>query len=124
METSRILMNKEDKEMSGSDIIKLVVSILVWRKVPESSAGVSPYAIFPPGYNILKKPPYTHPIRPSDLVWITLYLLMGLASLYLAGWIIRERAVLAFTLFWSSLRSTSSGLLCSSVKNLYPAVPS
>ena len=89
--------------MSGSDIIKLVVSILVCE-----GAGVlgSVFTIrnIPTWYKSLKKPPYTPPNQAFGPVWITLYLLMGLAVFFIwRGGLSVSGVVLAFTLFWVQL---------------------
>lgn len=89
--------------MSGIDIVKLVASIVAC----EGAGGIG--AIFtmraiPTWYESLKKPAFTPPNSAFGPVWITLYLLMGIA-LFLV-WregLGQEGVTIAFIIFWVQL---------------------
>jgi len=85
------------------DIIKLVVSIVAC----EGAGGIG--AIFttpaiPAWYSGLKKPAFTPPNAVFAPVWITLYLLMGIAVfLVWRGGLGQEGVTIAFVVFWVQL---------------------
>jgi benzodiazapine receptor len=89
--------------MSGIDIVKLIVSIAAC----EGAGGIG--AIFttpaiPNWYANLKKPGFTPPNRVFGPVWITLYLLMGIAVFFV--WregLSQEGVTTAFIVFWVQL---------------------
>jgi tryptophan-rich sensory protein len=89
--------------MSGADIVKLIVSIVVC----EGAGGIG--AIFttpsiPIWYKGLKKPAFTPPNAVFGPVWITLYLLMGIAVfLVWREGLGQEGVTLAFIVFWVQL---------------------
>ena len=89
--------------MSGIDIVKLIVSIVVC----EGAGGIG--AIFttpaiPTWYARLKKPTFTPPNSAFGPVWITLYLLMGIAVfLVWREGLSQEGVKTAFILFWVQL---------------------
>ena len=89
--------------MSGIDIVKLIVSIVVC----EGAGGIG--AIFttsaiPTWYAGLKKPAFTPPNSAFGPVWITLYLLMGIAVfLVWREGLSQDGVTVAFTLFWVQL---------------------
>jgi len=89
--------------MSWMDIVKLIVSIVAC----EGAGGIG--AIFttpaiPTWYAGLKKPAFTPPNSVFGPVWITLYLLMGIAVFMV--WRVglnQEGVAIAFTIFWIQL---------------------
>jgi benzodiazapine receptor len=89
--------------LSGIDIVKLIVSILVC----EGAGGIG--AIFttpaiPRWYAGLKKPSFTPPNSVFGPVWVSLYLLMGIAVFLI--WregLSQEGVPTAFILFWVQL---------------------
>ena len=89
--------------MSGIDIVKLIVSIVAC----EGAGGIG--AIFttpaiPTWYVGLKKPAFTPPNSAFGPVWITLYLLMGIAVfLVWREGLNQEGVTTAFILFWVQL---------------------
>ena len=89
--------------MSSSDVIRLIVSILIC----EGAGGIG--SIFtvraiPAWYAALKKPAFTPPNRVFGPVWITLYLLMGIAVfLVWRGGLEGAGVLTAFILFWVQL---------------------
>lgn len=89
--------------MSGIDIVKLIVSIAAC----EGAGGIG--AIFtmraiPTWYASLKKPAFTPPNSVFGPVWITLYLLMGIAIfLVWREGLGQEGVTIAFTVFWIQL---------------------
>jgi translocator protein len=89
--------------LSGIDIVKLIVSIVVC----EGAGGIG--AIFttpaiPTWYARLKKPTFTPPNSAFGPVWITLYLLMGIAVfLVWREGLSQEGVKTAFILFWVQL---------------------
>ncbi|MFH1381636.1 MAG: TspO/MBR family protein [Chloroflexota bacterium] len=89
--------------MSEPDIIKLIVSILIC----EGAGGIG--AIFttpaiPTWYKGLEKPAFTPPNSVFGPIWITLYLLMGIAVfLVWRGGLAQEGASIAFIIFWVQL---------------------
>ena len=89
--------------MSGIDIIKLIVSIVAC----EGAGGIG--AIFttpaiPTWYAGLKKPAFTPPNSAFGPVWITLYLLMGIAVfLVWREGLGQEGVTAAFIVFWIQL---------------------
>jgi len=89
--------------MSWIDIVKLVVSIFVC----EGAGGIG--AIFttpaiPTWYAGLKKPAFTPPNSVFGPIWITLYLLMGVAvfTVWREGFD-QEGVPIAFAVFWGQL---------------------
>lgn len=96
-------VSTESNLLSGIDIIKLIVSIVAC----EGAGGIG--AIFttpaiPTWYAGLKKPAFTPPNSVFGPVWITLYLLMGIA-LFLV-WregLSQEGVTTAFIVFWVQL---------------------
>ena len=89
--------------MSGTDIIKLIISIVAC----EGAGGIG--AIFtknaiPTWYASLKKPAFTPPNSVFGPIWITLYLLMGIAVfLVWRGGLGQEGVTTAFLVFWIQL---------------------
>ena len=89
--------------MSWTDIIKLIISIIAC----EGAGGIG--AIFttpaiPIWYAGLKKPAFTPPNSVFGPVWITLYLLMGVAVfLVWREGLNQEGVMVAFTVFWIQL---------------------
>jgi benzodiazapine receptor len=89
--------------LSGIDIVKLIVSIVAC----EGAGGIG--AIFttpaiPTWYASLKKPGFTPPNSVFGPVWITLYLLMGIAVFFV--WregLGQEGVTMAFIVFWVQL---------------------
>jgi tryptophan-rich sensory protein len=89
--------------MSWTDVIKLIVSIVMC----EGAGGIS--AIFttpaiPTWYAGLKKPGFTPPNFVFGPIWITLYLLMGIAVFMV--WRVglnQDGVTIAFTVFWVQL---------------------
>ncbi len=89
--------------MSGIDIVKLVASIVACEGAGGISAMFTMRAI-PTWYESLKKPAFTPPNSAFGPVWITLYLLMGIA-LFLV-WregLGQEGVTIAFIIFWVQL---------------------
>ncbi len=85
------------------DTIKLILSIVVC----EGAGGIG--SIFtvkaiPTWYAALEKPPFTPPNWVFGPVWLTLYLLMGIA-VFLVWWrgLGEPKALPAFTIFWVQL---------------------
>ncbi|HXZ95136.1 MAG TPA: TspO/MBR family protein [Dehalococcoidia bacterium] len=89
--------------MSGIDIIKLVISIAAC----EGAGGIG--AIFttpaiPTWYAGLKKPTFTPPNSVFGPIWITLYLLMGIAVFLIWREGLGQAGVtIAFVIFWAQL---------------------
>jgi tryptophan-rich sensory protein len=89
--------------LSGIDIIKLIASIAAC----EGAGGIG--AIFttpaiPTWYAGLKKPAFTPPDSVFGPVWITLYLLMGIAVfLVWREGLSQEGVTAAFIVFWVQL---------------------
>jgi tryptophan-rich sensory protein len=89
--------------MSWEDIVKLVASIVIC----EGAGGIG--AIFttpaiPTWYKGLKKPSFTPPNAVFGPVWITLYLLMGLAVFLVWREGFSQAGVtVAFIVFWGQL---------------------
>ena len=89
--------------MSWTDIVKLIISIAAC----EGAGGIG--AIFtrnaiPTWYAALKKPALTPPNSVFGPIWITLYLLMGIAvfMVWRQG-LSAEGVRIAFTIFWVQL---------------------
>jgi benzodiazapine receptor len=95
--------SREFEDMSGTDIIKLIVSIVAC----EGAGGIG--AIFttraiPTWYAGLKKPSFTPPNSVFGPIWITLYVLMGIAVFFV--WregLGQEGVAIAFAIFWVQL---------------------
>jgi translocator protein len=89
--------------MSGADIIKLIVAIVIC----EGSGGIG--AIFttpaiPTWYKGLKKPGFTPPNSVFGPIWITLYLLMAVAVfLVWREGFSHAGVTVAFVVFWIQL---------------------
>jgi len=89
--------------MTGTDIIKLIISIVVC----EAAGGIG--AIFttpaiPTWYAGLKKPTFTPPNSAFMPIWLTLYLLMGIAVfLVWQKGLGQEGVTIAFVIFWAQL---------------------
>jgi len=96
-------LSREFEDMSGMDIIKLVVSIVAC----EGAGGIG--AIFttraiPTWYAGLKKPTFTPPNSVFGPVWVTLYLLMGIAVfLVWREGLGQDGVTIAFVIFWAQL---------------------
>jgi benzodiazapine receptor len=96
-------LSREFEDMSGMDIIKLIISIAAC----EGAGGIG--AIFtmpaiPTWYAGLKKPAFTPPNSAFGPVWITLYLLMGIAVfLVWREGLGQEGVTIAFAIFWAQL---------------------
>jgi benzodiazapine receptor len=89
--------------MSWQDIVKLIISIIAC----EGAGGIG--AIFttpaiPTWYAGLKKPKFNPPNSVFAPIWVTLYLLMGIAVfLVWREGFSQEGVTLAFTVFWVQL---------------------
>jgi benzodiazapine receptor len=89
--------------MSWIDVVKLIVSIVAC----EGAGGIG--AIFttpaiPTWYKGLNKPAFTPPNSVFGPIWITLYLLMGIAVFFV--WregLGQEGVTIAFVIFWAQL---------------------
>jgi benzodiazapine receptor len=96
-------LSREFENMSGMDIIKLIISIAAC----EGAGGIG--AIFttpaiPTWYAGLKKPTFTPPNSVFGPIWITLYLLMGIAVfLVWREGLGQEGVTIAFVIFWAQL---------------------
>ena len=96
-------LSREFEDMSGMDIIKLIISIVAC----EGAGGIG--AIFttpaiPTWYAGLKKPTFTPPNSVFGPIWITLYLLMGIAVfLVWREGLGQEGVTIAFVVFWAQL---------------------
>ena len=96
-------LSREFEDMSGTDIIKLIISIVAC----EGAGGIG--AIFttpaiPTWYAGLKKPTFTPPNSVFGPIWITLYLLMGIAVfLVWREGLGQEGVTIAFIIFWAQL---------------------
>jgi translocator protein len=96
-------LSREFEDMSGMDIIKLIISIAAC----EGAGGIG--AIFttptiPTWYAGLKKPTFTPPNSVFGPIWITLYLLMGIAVfLVWREGLGQEGVTIAFVIFWAQL---------------------
>jgi benzodiazapine receptor len=96
-------LSREFEDMSGMDIIKLIISIVAC----EGAGGIG--AIFttpaiPTWYAGLKKPTFTPPNSVFGPIWITLYLLMGIAVfLVWREGLGQEGVIIAFVIFWAQL---------------------
>jgi benzodiazapine receptor len=96
-------LSREFEDMSEMDIIKLIISIVAC----EGAGGIG--AIFttpaiPTWYAGLKKPTFTPPNSVFGPIWITLYLLMGVAVfLVWREGLGREGVTIAFVIFWHQL---------------------
>ena len=89
--------------MSGTDIIKLVISIAACQGAGGIGAIFTAPAITA-WYAGLKKPTFTPPNSVFGPVWITLYLLMGIAVfLVWREGLSQEGATIAFVIFWGQL---------------------
>jgi benzodiazapine receptor len=89
--------------MSWIDIVKLIVSIVICEVAGGIGAIFTTPAI-PTWYKGLKKPAFIPPNSVFGPVWITLYLLMGIA-VFLA-WregLSQEGVIVAFIVFWVQL---------------------
>jgi translocator protein len=89
--------------MSWIDIVKLVVSIVACQGAGGIGAFFTTPAI-PTWYKSLKKPAFTPPNSAFGPVWITLYLLMGIAVFFV--WregLSQEGVTVAFIVFWVQL---------------------
>ncbi|MGD0779632.1 MAG: TspO/MBR family protein [Dehalococcoidales bacterium] len=89
--------------MSWIDIVKLVVSIVAC----EGAGGIGAIFTTPAirtWYKSLKKPSFTPPNSAFGPVWITLYLLMGVAVfLVWREGLSQEGVIVAFIVFWVQL---------------------
>ena len=89
--------------MSGIDIIKLIVGIVACQGAGGIGAIFTTPAI-PNWYAGLKKPAFTPPNSVFGSIWITLYLLMGIAVfLVWREGLSQDGVAVAFTLFWVQL---------------------
>jgi benzodiazapine receptor len=89
--------------LSGIDIVKLIVSIVVCQGAGVIGAIFTTPAI-PTWYAGLKKPAFTPPNSVFGPVWITLYLLMGIAVFLVWREGLNQQGVTtAFVLFWVQL---------------------
>ena len=89
--------------MSGIDIVRLIVSIVVCQGAGGIGAIFTTPAI-PTWYAGLKKPAFTPPNSVFGPIWITLYLLMGVAVfLVWREGLSEEGVTTAFIVFWVQL---------------------
>jgi len=89
--------------MNSSDIIRLIVSILVCEGAGVIGSIFTVRAI-PTWYTTLKKPAFTPPNQAFGPVWLTLYLLMGIAIfLVWRHGLTESGALTAFIIFWVQL---------------------
>jgi len=89
--------------LSGSDIVKLIVSIVACQAAGGIGAIFTTPAI-QTWYAGLKKPAFTPPNSVFGPVWITLYLLMGVAVfLVWREGLSEEGVTTAFIVFWVQL---------------------
>jgi benzodiazapine receptor len=89
--------------MGWPDIIKLIVSIVVCEGAGGLGAIFTTPAI-PTWYKGLKKPGFTPPNSVFGPIWITLYLLMGIAVfLVWRSGLNQAGTTAAFTVFWVQL---------------------
>ena len=89
--------------MSGIDIVKLIVSIVACQCAGGIGAIFTTPAI-PTWYAGLKKPAFTPPNSVFGPIWITLYLLMGIAVfLVWREGLSQEGVITAFIVFWVQL---------------------
>jgi len=89
--------------MSCADIVKLIISIAACQGAGGIGAIFTTPAI-PTWYASLKKPAFTPPNSVFGPIWITLYLMMGVALF--AVWregLNQEGVTIAFTVFWVQL---------------------
>ena len=96
-------LSREFEDMSGMDIIKLIISIAAC----EGAGGIGAIFTTPAittWYAGLKKPTFTPPNSVFGPVWITLYLLMGIAVfLVWREGLGQEGVTIAFVIFWAQL---------------------
>ena len=89
--------------MSGTDIIKLIISIVAC----EGAGGIGAIFTTPAittWYAGLKKPTFTPPNSVFGPIWVTLYLLMGIAVfLVWREGLTQEGVIIAFAVFWGQL---------------------
>jgi benzodiazapine receptor len=89
--------------LSGIDIVKLIVSIVVCQGAGVIGAIFTTPAI-PTWYAGLKKPAFTPPNSVFGPVWVTLYFLMGVAVFLVWREGLGQQGVTtAFLLFWVQL---------------------
>jgi len=89
--------------MSSADIIKLIISIVACQGAGGIGAIFTRNAIST-WYAYLKKPAFTPPNSVFGPVWITLYLLMGIAVFMVWREGLTEEGVkIAFIIFWVQL---------------------
>jgi len=89
--------------LSGIDIVRLIVSIVVCQGAGGIGAIFTTPAI-PTWYAGLKKPAFTPPNSVFGPIWITLYLLMGVAVfLVWREGLSEEGVTTAFIVFWVQL---------------------
>jgi translocator protein len=89
--------------MSWADIVKLIASIIICQGAGGIGAVFTTPAI-PTWYKGLKKPGFTPPNSAFGPVWITLYLLVGIAIFLV--WkedFTRDGVTIAFGFFWVQL---------------------
>jgi benzodiazapine receptor len=89
--------------MSWADIARLIISIVACEGAGAIGAIFTTPAI-PTWYAGLKKPAFTPPNSVFGPIWITLYLLMGIAvfMVWREG-LNQEGVTIAFTVFWIQL---------------------
>jgi benzodiazapine receptor len=89
--------------MSWADIARLIISIIACEGAGAIGAIFTTPAI-PTWYKGLRKPAFTPPNSVFGPVWITLYLLMGVAvfMVWREG-LSQEGVTIAFTVFWIQL---------------------
>lgn len=89
--------------MSGTDIIKLIIGLVACQGAGVIGAIFTTPAI-PSWYASLKKPTFTPPNSVFGPVWVTLYLLMGVAVfLVWREGLSQEGVITAFSVFWVQL---------------------
>jgi benzodiazapine receptor len=100
---TRSRLSREFEHMSWADIARLIISIVACEGAGAIGAIFTTPAI-PTWYAGLKKPAFTPPNSVFGPIWITLYLLMGVAvfMVWREG-LNQEGVTIAFAVFWGQL---------------------
>lgn len=88
--------------MSAKNMVKLVASIVICEGAG-GIGGVFTVSAIPAWYATLAKPSFTPPNSVFSPIWITLYLLMGIAVFLVWRHELKDAVVPAFILFWVQL---------------------